>query len=223
MAQDKRTSLSIQANLFAGILTVIPLVVVWIVFDFLLTALYAAGSPLADAFAAFIENRVPELTPILVNEYVRWTISVMVALLVLYTIGAAASRVVGRRLISYFEQIIDRIPFVQTLYSATKKLIAALQQKPTGAERVVLVEFPHPGMKTIGLVMQTFADSKTGEELAAIYVPTTPNPTSGYLEIVPVAALTSTDFTIDQAMTMVISGGAITPGPLTLRRNDQKP
>jgi uncharacterized membrane protein len=78
-------------------------------------------------------------------------------------------------------------------------------------ERVVLIEFPNEKMKTIGLVTRTMTDSDTGQKLAAVYVPTTPNPTSGYLEIVPVNRLVSTDWTIDQAMNFVVSGGAIGP------------
>jgi len=66
-------------------------------------------------------------------------------------------------------------------------------------------------MKTVGLVTRTFSDAVTGRELAAVYVPTTPNPTSGYLEIVPVDKLTSTDWDLDEAMTFIISGGAIAP------------
>ena len=140
----------------------------------------------------------------------------MVALLALYSIGAIASRVIGVRLIGYFEGLIERIPFVQTIYSATKKLVTVLQQKPDGTARVVLIEFPHAGMRAIGLVMRVMKDSVTGEDLAAVYVPTTPNPTSGYLEIVAVKDMVPTDMTMDQAMTMIISGGAISPSSMTM-------
>jgi uncharacterized membrane protein len=93
-----------------------------------------------------------------------------------------------------------------------------LQQKPDGTARVVLIEFPHPGMHAIGMVMRVMKDAATGESIAAVYVPTTPNPTSGYLEIVPVKSVIPTDMTMDQAMTMIISGGAISPETLTTKR-----
>jgi len=76
---------------------------------------------------------------------------------------------------------------------------------------VVLINFPSPEMKTVGLVTRTFLDANTGRELAAVYVPTTPNPTSGYLEIVPVEHIISTNWTLDEAMTFIVSGGAIAP------------
>jgi uncharacterized membrane protein len=110
-----------------------------------------------------------------------------------------------------FDWLMEQIPLVQTIYGATKKLLAALQQKPDQVQRVVLIEFPSPAMKTVGLVTRLLTDEATGKALAAVYVPTTPNPTSGYLEIVPVEKLISTDWTLDEAMTFIISGGAVGP------------
>jgi uncharacterized membrane protein len=95
-----------------------------------------------------------------------------------------------------------------------------LQNKPTGTQRVVLIDFPSPELKTIGFVTRVFADA-SGRELAAVYVPTTPNPTGGYLEVVPLDKLTATDWSVDQAMAFILSGGAVAPdsplpGPPTL-------
>ncbi len=172
---------------------------------------------------AFLDANFPHAAPWLSDEWVRATISILIALLALYTIGAIASRVIGVRLIGYFERLIERIPFVQTIYSATKKLVTVLQQKPDGTARVVLIEFPHPGMHAIGFVMRVMKDASSGEDVAAVYVPTTPNPTSGYLEIVPIKSLVPTEMTMDQAMTMIISGGAISPDTLTTKRTGPAP
>lgn len=209
-----------QSNLLAGLLTVTPLIVVWVVFKFFLDVLSAAGRPLAVALTDFLNANFPALAPVLADEGVRWLIAVIVALLALYSIGAIASRVIGVRLIGYFERLIARIPFVERVYSATKKLVNVLQQKPDGSARVVLIDFPHPGMKAVGLVMKIVKDTTTGEDMAAVYVPTTPNPTSGYLEIVPLKDVVPTTMTMDQAMTMIISGGAISPSTLETRRRD---
>jgi uncharacterized membrane protein len=153
---------------------------------------------------------------LLENSLFHWFVAVVIVVLLLYSIGAVTSRMVGKRLIAGIEGLIARIPVVETVYSASKKLINILQQKPEGAARVVLVEFPTPGMRAIGLVMRVFNDSVTGEELAAVYVPTTPNPTSGYLEILPVSSLVPTTMTMDQAMTMIVSGGAVAPANLSI-------
>jgi len=207
-----------QRYLFAGLLTITPLIAVWLVFNFFLNVLSAFGQPLADRLTLFIDQTVPAATPFLANPGVRWVAAVIVALLALYTIGAIASRVIGQRLIGLFERIIALIPLVQTIYSAAKKLVDVLQQRPGSDQRVVLIDFPREGLKTIGFVMRSFTDARTGEELAAVYVPSALNPTSGFLEILPVAKLDFCDIPTDQAMTMIISGGAIVPEKMSIGR-----
>jgi uncharacterized membrane protein len=88
-----------------------------------------------------------------------------------------------------------------------------LSTKPAGTQRVVLIDFPSPELKSIGFVTRVFVDAG-GRELAAVYVPTTPNPTGGYLEIVPVEKLVATDWSMDQAMAFLLSGGAVGPDKL---------
>jgi uncharacterized membrane protein len=207
---------NLQGNLLAGLLTITPLVVVWIVFDFFLNALSNAGRPLAERLTDSIDRTFPVATPMLASGAVRWFIAVIVALLALYSIGAIASRVAGQQLLGLFERLITRIPMVETIYSAAKKLIDVLRQPPGGRQRVVLIDFPQAGVKTLGFVMRTFPDAVTGEQLASVYVPTALNPTCGYLQIVPWSKLVPTDISPDQAMTMIISGGAVMPDRLTL-------
>ena len=194
-----------------------PLIIVWFVFDFFLSTLSRWGHPLAVELTEFLNQHFPVLKPWLDNDAVRYAIAVVVALLALYTIGALASRVVGQQLILMVEGLIVRVPGVHMIYSAAKKLVDVLRHKPGNIQRVVLIEFPSPGLKAIGFVMHTFPDAKTGEELAAVYVPTAPNPTSGYLQIVPYANLIQTDIQGDQAMSMILSGGAVTPEHMSIR------
>jgi uncharacterized membrane protein len=216
-AKPRLLQANFQANLIAGLLTVTPLIIVWLVFDFFLETLSAWGHPLAVALIGFLEQHFPASKAWLDNETVRWVIGVVVALLALYSIGAVASRMIGQRLIHAFERLIVRIPLVETIYSAAKKLVDVFRQKPSGGtQRVVLIDFPSPGLKAVGFVMRTFPDSRTGEELAAVYVPTAPNPTSGYLQVVPVSRLTPTDLKGDEAMTMILSGGAVTPDHVSI-------
>ena len=125
--------------------------------------------------------------------------------------GWLARRVVGQRLLRWFEALVARIPLASTIYGSARKLLDILQTKPDGTQRVVLIDFPHNEMKTLGFVTRVMREIGTGRELAAVYVPTTPNPTSGYLEIVPMEKITPTDWTVDQAMSFIISGGAVAP------------
>ena len=205
-----------QKNMIAGLLTIIPLVVVWLVFDFFLEALSDASRPLADGLAAAIEQQFPRMTPIFNDGRVQWVIALFVTLLALYVIGAVTSRVIGQRLWGYIEAIITRIPLVDTVYSAARKLVDVLRTKPESTQRVVLIDFPHEGAKTIGFVMRTFIDANTGVEMAAVYVPTAVNPTTGYLQLVPLAKLVPSDMGSDQAMAMIISAGAVMPEQMSM-------
>src|SRR3546814_3179921 len=89
-------------------------------------------------------------------------------------------------MLRWFETLIARIPLASTIYGSARKLLDILQTQPDGTQRVVLIDFPHDKMKSVGFVTRVISEQGTGRELAAVYVPTTPNPTSGYLEIVPV-------------------------------------
>ncbi|HEY7978798.1 MAG TPA: DUF502 domain-containing protein [Rhizomicrobium sp.] len=205
-----------QKNLIAGLLTIIPLVVVWLVFDFFLQTLSDWGRPFAGVLAQAIEEQHPAMTPVLEDGRVQWVIALLCTLLALYVIGAVTSRVIGQRLWAFIESIITRIPLVQTVYSATRKLVDVLRTKPENAQRVVLIDFPREGAKTVGFVMRTFTDANTGVEMAAVYVPTAVNPTTGYLQLLPVSLLTPSDMPADQAMAMIISAGAVMPDRMTL-------
>jgi uncharacterized membrane protein len=216
MSERKTFAKAIQSSLIAGVLTIIPLIVVWFVLDFIFAFLSAVGSPVASGISMFIADRMPQAEPLLDNHAFRWLVAVVMSLFIIYAVGNIASRMAGKRLIAAFEGLLARIPVVETVYSASKKLVNVLQQSPGGGARVVLIDFPHPGMKAIGLVMRNFRDSATGQELASVFVPTTPNPTSGYLAILPVQKLVPTAMTMDQAMTMIVSGGTVSPESFTL-------
>lgn len=203
--------LHIQRFIFTGVITVIPIWITWIVFKFVFEQFSNLGMPGVRALARNLQNSYPNMAEWLLAPWFQSMLAFIVTIVALYLLGWLTSKVVGKRLLALFDFVMNRIPVVQTVYGAVKKLINVLEQKPEGLQRVVLINFPSPEMKTVGFVTRLLKDHKTGQELAAVYVPTTPNPTSGYLEIVPVAQLVSTDWTMDEAMSFVISGGAIAP------------
>ena len=202
---------NIKRNLVTGVLTVIPLWVTWFVLELVFNQLSRLGRPWVRALARNVQDDSPQLARWLLEPAFQNVAGVAVILVLLYGLGWAANRVVGRQLVAVMERAVERIPLVQTVYGAVKKLVGALQKQPEGVQRVVLIGFPTPEMRTVGLVTRTFVDAASGVELAAVYVPTTPNPTSGYLEIVPVEDLVSTEWTIEEAMNFIMSGGAVAP------------
>ena len=195
-----------------GTLTAAPLAITWIILAFLFGQLARVGRPWVRGVARNLSPEHPTLADWLQNETFLSVIAALLVLGFLWLLGWGASRVIGQRMILIFEWLIGRIPFVERIYQATKRFLTVAGTSPDGEERrVVLINFPSPEMKTIGLVTRILKDETTGEELAAVYVPTSPNPTSGYIEIVPVSNLTFTDWTFDQAMSFVITGGSNAP------------
>ncbi|MEP6483737.1 MAG: DUF502 domain-containing protein [Rudaea sp.] len=206
-------TLYVKRYLITGLLTIVPLWLTWLVFKFIFTLLSHLGTPGVAALSVALTAAFPGAAVWLSHEWLQSIIAFVGTIFLLYVIGFAANRVFGQRLLNAFETMISRIPLVQTIYGGTKKLMTMLSTKPAGTQRVVLIDFPSPELKSIGFVTRLFVDSH-GRELAAVYVPTTPNPTGGYLEIVPVEKLVATDWSMDQAMAFILSGGAVGPDKL---------
>lgn len=203
-----------QRYLLTGALTIIPLIVTWWVFEFFLKQLSNVGKPTVKVIAIAVGEYSPTLERWLLEvPWFQSGLAILLTLVAIYLLGWMVSKIVGRRVFTVFESYVSRIPLVTKVYGSTKQLVQAFQRKPEGRlQRVVLIEFPHKEMKAVGFVTETFVDEADGKELAAVYVPTTPNPTSGYLEIVPAENLVSLDWTMDEAMTFIISGGTVSPG-----------
>ena len=202
--------LYIQRYLLTGLLTFIPIWLTWAVFKFIFSLLSQVNLPWVAALFSALANAFPETIGALNQAWLVSIFAFVVTIVALYITGWAASHVFGRRLIAIFEGLIQRIPLAHTIYSGTKKLMSMLQKKPAGTQRVVLIDFPSPELKSIGFVTRVFSDP-SGREYAAVYVPTTPNPTGGYLEIVPIERLVATDWSVDQAMAFILSAGAAAP------------
>jgi uncharacterized membrane protein len=204
-----------QRYLIAGVLALFPLWVTWIALSFIFNWLTGFGRPLVRWFAAAMGQITPGAEDLLLQPWFGSTLAFLIVVAGLYALGWATTNVIGRKSLAYMEAVLARIPLASAIYSATKTLITAFEVHPEGVQRVVLIDFPSREMKAVGFVTRTLRDSVTDEELAMVYVPTTPNPTSGYMEIVPVSRLTSTDWTIEEAMRFVMTGG--TSGPSHLR------
>jgi len=198
-----------QRLFLTGLLTLLPIWLTWVVVKFVFVLLSDTSRPLIG----------PLLHNLAANPALRWldgpwvqtAIALLATLGVILLSGWMTRRVLGQRLLRWFEALVGRIPLASTIYGSARKLLDILQTQPDGTQRVVLIDFPHTEMKSVGFVTRILREQGTGRELAAVYVPTTPNPTSGYLEIVPMEKLTPTDWTVDQAMSFIISGGAVAP------------
>jgi uncharacterized membrane protein len=201
---------NLQRLFLTGLLTLLPIWLTWVVVKFVFVLLSDISRPLIGPGLQSLAAGDRTLAWV-AEPWVQNGLALLATLAVILLSGMMARRVVGQRLLRWFEVLIKRIPFANLIYGSARQLLDILQTKPDGTQRVVLVDFPNAHMKSIGFVTRVLREQGTGRELAAVYVPTTPNPTSGYLEIVPIEKITPTDWTVDQAMSFIISGGAVSP------------
>jgi uncharacterized membrane protein len=201
---------SIRGRLLAGLLIITPLVITVLIVRWVYSAALALGQPLlrwtmGGLKVLFGLDQTPAL-PGADNVF-----AVLLTIAMLYILGSLGSNVVGQRLIGIAESILTRLPFIDTVYSAVKRTLHALSGPPGGDEAkqvVVLVEFPYPPLKVLGFMTNMLTDTKSGQQYATVFIPTTPNPTSGYMELVPLERVHVTDWSMDQALSAILSGGA---------------
>ena len=179
----------LRTRFLTGILVIVPIgVTIWILV-WIFTAIDGILRPIV---------RIPGL-------------GFVVMILLIYLVGVMASNVVGRRLIDYGESLLGRVPVVRPIYNSVKQIVDSFSTSgKTGFKQVVIVEFPMKGTRTIGFVTNESTDER-GEKLLYIFIPTAPNPTSGFLQIVREEDTIQVDMSVDNALKMVISGGTVLP------------
>ena len=208
---------AITRHILTGVLTVIPLfVTVWLIW-FVVDMLIALGRPATFALSGVLRPTMPDAADLLLAGWFQSSLALILVLVFLYLLGRIANAVVGRRMLRSFDSLVERMPFARTIYGATQTLIRSLGGDGTPAgQRVVLIEFPTENLRVVGIVTRIFPATEQHPELAAVYVPTTPNPTSGYVEIVPTSRLIWLEWTKNDAMAFIVSGGSMTPESLPM-------
>jgi len=199
----------LQRNILAGLVIIGPLFVTWLVFSFVLGNLAKAGLP----FVRLLEVLFGIDT--VSRPWVQSIFAVVLTLVVLYVLGRLTSQVVGRQIFNLFEATLERLPIVAKVYTSVRQLLDSMFAKKEANQRVVLIDFPIAGQKSIGFLTRILTDATTGQELAAVLLPNAINPTSAFLQVLPLERVTETDLTMEQAMSMIMTGGAV--GPETIR------
>lgn len=195
---------ALRRYLIAGLLIWLPLGVTYLTFRFLL-------------------DLVDRLVPLLPVRYQPDTLlgyhvpgfGALLALVVLLATGVLVANFIGRQFVGLWEDLLNRIPLVRSIYSGVKGLTETLVSG-TGASfrRVVMIEYPRKDIWTLGFVTATGIaeiDAKSGRRQACIYVPTTPNPTSGFIVMVPEDEVIELEMSVDAAMKMIVTLGVVVP------------
>ena len=141
-------------------------------------------------------------------------VGLVLSLLILLVLGVVATNVLGGRLLHFFEKLLSGIPLLSPIYQGARQITEAIQiHEATEFQRVVLLPFPNQNVRSLGFVTRDFpAPTAFSEEPSSlVFVPTTPNPTSGYLVVAKHEDLTVLDMSVEEGVKLVISGGLLTP------------
>jgi uncharacterized membrane protein len=205
----------LRTRIVAGLVTVIPIWVTYIVVKFVFDLMKSVTEPIAGRVNDILLDMYPKLVPQLVSRYVDYSVpimAVMMTLFLLYMLGLMTASVVGRRMLFIVDVTMGKVPFVKSIYNATKQIMVTLGGGASvNFKRVVLVEFPRPGMKCIGFLTAVLKDVDTGRDMATIFISTTPNPTTGYMQILPLDEVSETGWTVEEAVKLLMSGGILSP------------
>ncbi len=142
-------------------------------------------------------------------------LGVIVTLILIFLVGLVTKSWFGNKVVGIGERLLVAIPFVRNIYQATKQLVDALfSGKARSFRKVVLLEFPRAGTYTVAFVTGSASgelQSKTAAKCINVFVPTTPNPTSGYYLMVPEESVINLDLSVEEAFKLIISGGLVVP------------
>lgn len=183
----------------SGIFALIPIIVTFLVLRFVFNASAGILLPIVDAAAG-------SWPPV-----ARAALALAILLVGIYLLGEIAAHVVGRRVLALVEDIVLRLPFVKVVYSISKQVVSAFQGRGAKAfQSVVFVDFPRPGLKSVAFVTSNFV-RPDGSAWSTVFVPTTPNPTTGFLQIVRREELEATQMTVEEGIKMIMSLGVLKP------------
>ena len=190
-----RLGRKLRTQFLAGIIVIVPIGVTILIFIWIFNAI---DNILQPVLRPIIGHMIPGL-------------GFIITIVLTYLAGVIVSNVVGKNLLLYGESLLNRVPVVRHLYTGIKQIMESFSAPgKTGFMQVVLTEFPRKGMKSIGFVTNEMP-GKSGKKLLNVFIPTAPNPTSGFLQIVSEDEVTRTDISVEDALKMVVSAGRVLP------------
>jgi uncharacterized membrane protein len=195
---------TLRKYIIAGLLVWLPLAATIVIISFVI-----------DILDGTILLLPPEYRPEAVLGFSIPGFGVVFAIAVLLLTGMLAANLLGRRLVSFWEAILSRIPLVRTIYNSTKQIATTvLTSEGKSFRKVVLVEYPRKDTWSMGFLTNehiVVESNKVGRQISAVFVPTTPNPTSGFIIMIPKEDIIELDITIEDGFKYIISMGVITP------------
>ncbi len=200
-----KRSVSLRRLLVAGTLVWLPIIAtVWVV-SFFVTLMDRTLVLLPDRYQpdVLFGFHVPGL-------------GVVFAFVVVLLTGLLVTNLIGRQLVGYWEELMQRIPLVRSVYGGVRSFTESVLSSSNSFRQVVALEYPRPGIWSIGFVTAedvAEVSRRTGQHVSCVFVSTAPNPTSGFIILVPREQLIPLDMSIDAAMKMIVTCGVVLPEP----------
>ncbi len=198
---------SLRNAFITGIVVILPLGVTFILINFLLDRL---GNPASQFFFWYLDSEWRNLPSV---KFALETTSVFVVFSLITLLGYGSRFVLVRIILGGLERLFNRVPFINTVYRTVKQIVDTFgQQKKAVFQEVVLIEYPRKRCYVLGFLTSTAkgeTQASTGEHIVNVFVPTTPNPTSGFLLMLPEEDIKRLQMSIADGMKLIISGGAV--------------
>ena len=186
---------SIKRRIFAGLLAIVPIAVTFWILKLLFTFF--------DGFAAPILKRIGIEIP---------GLGIILTLVIVFVLGLLVTNVLGKTLFNWGERILAKLPIVNTIYKTIKQITSAFSGSTLKSfQQVIFIQYPRIGLLTMCFVTNE-SQNKTGEEFYHVFVPTTPNPTSGVFIIVPKKDVVHPNISVEDGLKAIISGGILDSG-----------
>lgn len=202
-----------RSNFLTGLVVLLPAmisiaVVIW---------LFRNVSDLTDKLLFFLPPDLTHRDHGAGPMYWYWSLFALVfAVVLICAVGLLARHYIGKKIIEWMDAALLQVPFLNKIYGATKQVNEALTSGDKNSfKTVVMIEFPHPGVYAIGFItseQRAEPQIKAGQNLVCVFIPTTPNPTSGFLVLVPEGKVTKLEMSVADGVKYIISLGAIAPG-----------
>lgn len=196
----------VRRTFLTGLLTLIPLFVTYVLIAFLFNLFTNASAPVMHGVFRLLGRDRDTWGPLVP------LINLLLSFAVIFLLGLFGTNILGRRLLHTVDALMRRLPLVKSIYGAVKQVVDTFQGPHRSFRRVVLIEYPRKGLWTMGLVAAERVDTlqlTPAPSVLTVYIPTTPNPTSGALVMVPPEEVIDLDYSTEEAFTFIMSFGIV--------------
>jgi len=199
---------AIKKNIIAGLLVTVPVALTYIILEFVITHIDEMMVPV-------VSKLINEKGMENFNGYFVPGMGFLLLILFVFLIGLIATNIFGKKVFKFGELVLHKIPLVRVIYITIKKVVDTISQSQTPTfEKMVLITYPRSPLKTVGIVACDTPDvvfKKVGNRSVNVFVPTSPNPTTGFVIAVPIEDVNFLEMTVEEGLKMIISFGVVAP------------